>query len=42
MVFQLPFGHPDARVDSRTPRETTAKAALEINRRVRRLEARNR
>jgi hypothetical protein len=35
MVFHLPFGHADIRVDPRTPRETRTRGALEIIRRVR-------
>jgi hypothetical protein len=35
MFFQLPFGHAEVRVDSRTPRETPCRPALEIRRALR-------
>jgi hypothetical protein len=38
MYFHLPFGHAESRVDSRTPRETVRRPALEIRRRVRKVD----
>jgi hypothetical protein len=38
MFFHLPFGHAEARIDSRTPRDTACRPALEIRRRVRKVE----
>jgi hypothetical protein len=38
MFFHLPFGHAEARIDSRTPRETACRPALEIRRRLRKAE----
>jgi hypothetical protein len=35
MYVHMPFGHIEARVDSRDPRKLGRSGALEINRRVR-------
>jgi hypothetical protein len=35
MLFHLPFGHADVRVDSRNPQKYRPAAALDVIRRVR-------
>ncbi len=35
MLFRLPFGHTDVKIDSRNPRGETPAPALDILRRVR-------
>ena len=35
MLFHLPFGHAEVRVDSRDPRKICSTAALDVIRRVR-------